>query len=65
MGAIQHDSPGGLGGGFLFMTATANAINAAAIGALFSPSLRWFVRFFFILDDTDLSIAFDIDQLHF
>ena len=32
---------------------------------LFPPSLRWFVRFFFILDDTDLSIAFDIDQLHF
>ena len=32
---------------------------------LFRPSLGWFVRFFFILDDTDLSIAFDIDQLHF
>jgi len=32
---------------------------------LFPPSLGWFVRFFFILDDTDLSIAFDIDQLHF
>ena len=32
---------------------------------LFSPSLGWFVRFFFFLDYTDLSIAFDIDQLHF
>jgi hypothetical protein len=32
---------------------------------LFRPSLGWFVRFFFILDDTDLSIAFYVDQLHF
>ena len=32
---------------------------------LFRPSLGWFVRFFFLLDDTDLSIAFYIDQLHF
>ena len=32
---------------------------------LFPPSLRWFVRFFFTLDDTDLAIAFNIDQFHF